>query len=558
MSSTEPPKVIGEVRSLADAEKELPAPKKPRIDAENGKTAGKKKKLRKKDRALPEKCSPADVLWQDIVSVIGREAVDQAQKLENEFDSPFSYHEVLDVKIVSLSSTGEAIGAPVKMNTRPWAIVTRFCLPGEIVRVKVYWNQRLHSCADLMEVVTPNLELRDNNRIKCKYFSKCGGCQYQMLSYDNQLKLKRDVVVKAYQTFSGLPESSMPLIQNTMGSPREYGYRTKLTPHFDAPPKQYRSTKPIIQDEKVERPEWLNVGFNYAGTHKVIDIEECPISTSVLNQGLPSVREKIFRSIHTYSKGVSLTLRDSLVIPKTQTPESTTSPDPVDALSTSLEEHICISNPKGTVREKVGKWIFEYGASSFFQTNNSVLVPLTDYVRDAIFPPAPPSGSITAPLPRPTHLVDAYCGAGLFSIILSPYFDTIAGIELSVESIKAAQHNAELNNIPASKISFREGDAADIFATVKRDFPPAKTVLVIDPPRKGCDDNFIRQLLDFRCGTIVYVSCNVHTQARDVGKIIQATEGEGEGRRYVVESLRGFDLFPQTAHVEGVAVLRLA
>ena len=253
------------------------------------------------------------------------------------------------------------------------------------------------------------------------------------------------------------------------------------------------------------------------------------------------------RNIHTYSKGVSLTMRDSLsVAPLSRT-------DPVDALSTALEQHVCITNPKATVREKVGDWLFEYNASSFFQNNNSVLSPLTEYVRDAIFPLT----TAAKPLPHPTHLVDAYCGAGLFSITLSPYFDHVAGIELSSESIKAAQLNAQLNHIPPSKITFREGDAGNIFASVKGDFEPSKTVLIIDPPRKGCDDNFINQVLGFRCSTIVYVSCNVHTQARDVGRLVEGTKGDDEGRRYVIESLRGFDLFPQTAHIEGVAILRL-
>ncbi len=89
---------------------------------------------------------------------------------------------------------------------------------------------------------------------------------------------------------------------------------------------------------------------------------------------------------------------------------------------------------------------------------------------------------------------------------------------------------------------------------------------MIDPPRKGCDDGFIRQVVQFRPGVMVYVSCNVHTQARDIGKLVkmvdeaekrEVEEGrEGRGR-YVLESVRGFDLFPQTAHVESVAVLRL-
>lgn len=84
-------------------------------------------------------------------------------------------------------------------------------------------------------------------------------------------------------------------------------------------------------------------------------------------------------------------------------------------------------------------------------------------------------------------------------------------------------------------------------------------MIVIDPPRKGCDDAFIEQLLRFGAGTVVYVSCNVHTQARDVGKIIKGSaagnnDGGGGGGGYVLESVRGFDLFPQTAHVESVCI----
>lgn len=234
-----------------------------------------------------------------------------------------------------------------------------------------------------------------------------------------------------------------------------------------------------------------------------------------------------------------------------------------DTFTSELAQHVCITDHKGLVSERVGDRLFEYTAGSFFQNNNSVLIPLTDYVRDAIFPPSPTSSLATqnpttpAPsIPRPTHLVDAYCGAGLFAITLSSHFTTVAGIELSRDSIKSATRNAILNRISSSKITFRSGDAADIFATVS-DFPTQETVLVIDPPRKGCDEKFIEQLVKFRCRTVVYVSCNVHTQARDVGRIVKATEGDAEGRRYQVESVKAFDLFPQTAHVESVAVLRL-
>lgn len=217
-----------------------------------------------------------------------------------------------------------------------------------------------------------------------------------------------------------------------------------------------------------------------------------------------------------------------------------------------VENHICVTDHKATVRERVGDKIFEYTAGSFFQNNNSVLLPLTSYVRDAIFSTqthTPESDSVA-----PTHLVDAYCGSGLFAITLAPHFEKVAGIELSEDSIRSATRNAQLNKLPLGQCTFMAGDASNIFATVQ-DFPRDKTVLIIDPPRKGTDEKFVDQLLQFNCAMVVYVSCNVHTQARDIGMILRKAE-DMRGRQYVLESLRGFDLFPQTAHVESVAVLR--
>lgn len=319
------------------------------------------------------------------------------------------------------------------------------------------------------------------------------------------------------------------------------------------------------------------------------------------------------RNIHTYKKGVSLLLRDSLEIPKVTPPDTNSTLTPaMPDLEPELEKHICVTDHRGKVRERVGDMLFEYTAGSFFQNNNSVLPPLVNYVRDAIFPPQA-SSSLTSDslsIAKPTHLVDAYCGSGLFSIMLSAYFQEVAGIELSQESITCAIENAKLNGLnattssssssnPSSKCTFRAGDAFNIFDSVSS-FPPERTAVIIDPPRKGCDEKFIEQLLKFRSEVIVYVSCNVHTQARDVGWILKGgppgDEGEvvdgrqeGEGnveeskvngadweeamevdvtveektrkermrRKYELVSIRGVDLFPQTAHVESVAVLRL-
>jgi tRNA (uracil-5-)-methyltransferase len=165
----------------------------------------------------------------------------------------------------------------------------------------------------------------------------------------------------------------------------------------------------------------------------------------------------------------------------------------------------------------------------------------------------------------PTHLVDAYCGSGLFAITLQDRFQKVAGVEIDANAIERAKLNVELNAIdPPGKMEFLSGSAEAIFATVQA-FPRLRTALIIDPPRRGCNDAFLAQMLEFGAGTVVYVSCNVHSQARDMEVILRGDvflDGGGAGGerkgKYVLESVRGLDLFPQTSHVESIAVLRLA
>ncbi|CAA7266427.1 unnamed protein product [Cyclocybe aegerita] len=511
-----------------------------KLNGAGGKKGMKSKKTKKKDPPLPDPCSAADVLYREIRELLGEETVDRITEAGNAFKAPYMVGEEVVVRIEMIGSGGSGIAvAPEEKG--PWAIVVPCALPGETVHVRIGRYEKMHSCASVVEVVSPNTELRDDSRVRCKYFGTCGGCQYQMLSGENQLKLKRDVIEKAYKTYSNLPKSSIPTVESTIESPLVYAYRTKITPHFERPPK-YAKKQDVISGSQ---PPWLKIGFNVANSNSTMDIEECPIATSVLNEKYKSDRTEIIQNIFSYKKGVSLMYRDSLDpafdAKKMMLP-------PVDKLSEAFTKHVCVTDQKGVSRELVGDKLFQYTAGGFFQNNNAVLPLLVDHVRDLI-----DSGEGRD---HPTHLVDTYCGAGLFAISLSDKFTKVAGIELSQSSIASAKENATLNGIPEEKISFLSGEAQNIFAAV-RDFPPERTIVVIDPPRKGCDELFLKQLLDFRCNAVVYVSCNVHSQARDIGEIVRRTERDGEGRRYRMESLRGFDLFPQTAHVESVALLRL-
>ena len=173
----------------------------------------------------------------------------------------------------------------------------------------------------------------------------------------------------------------------------------------------------------------------------------------------------------SYRRGATLLLRDSLGPPPSSILpfDTTTAPVPDDS-------HIAITEHQSAVYERVGNFLFSFAAGSFFQNNNSILVPLTEYVRSAIFPT---SSSI-----KPTHLVDTYCGSGLFGITLSPHFERVAGVEISQDSIKAAKKNAEMNGLEG-KTTWLCGRAEDIFSGLpEAGFSGDQSCVVVDvrPP----------------------------------------------------------------------------
>jgi 23S rRNA (uracil1939-C5)-methyltransferase/tRNA (uracil-5-)-methyltransferase len=140
--------------------------------------------------------------------------------------------------------------------------------------------------------------------------------------------------------------------------------------------------------------------------------------------------------------------------------------------------------------------------------------------------------------------VDAYCGSGLFALTAAPSFERVAGVEISESSVKFARENAQANGI--QNATFQAGDAAAIFQGL--DFPSTESVVVIDPPRKGCEPSFLTQLFAFGPRAVVYVSCDPATQMRDLAHFLSAG--------YELVAAQPFDLFPQTRHLECVLTLR--
>ena len=449
----------------------------------------------------------------------------------------------VDVEVFELCSTGEGLAM------RPGSsqvYVVPFTVPGDTAHVKVYRHVPTEnkSLADFISVTKPS-PLRDDSRVQCKYFSRCAGCQFQMLDYSEQLALKKRVLEKAYRNFSNLPAELVPTIQDTIGSPLQYGYRTKLTPHFDGPPGMHRRNKKNVPPPTFE--SCPDIGFMIKGQRKVLDIEDCPIGTEAVNIGMGNERTRMKEEFKNYKKGATVLLRENTERHRKDSPEAPKDHQqlPPNTVMSETDDFIdvksCITDHKATTTEYIDSYIFTNPAGSFFQNNNSILPKFTSYIRDHILPPG--SHSIK-------YLIDAYSGSGLFTITLSSVFQHSTGIDIASDSIACARRNASLNGLGENRCSFIAADAGQLFQNVS--YNADETVVVLDPPRKGCDGDFLSQLRKFGPKRILYVSCNVHTQARDVGVLVR---GEGEGQRYEMESLRGFDFFPQTGHVEGLAIL---
>jgi 23S rRNA (uracil1939-C5)-methyltransferase/tRNA (uracil-5-)-methyltransferase len=250
----------------------------------------------------------------------------------------------------------------------------------------------------------------------------------------------------------------------------------------------------------------MPIGFLKQGARfEIVDVPQCPIATDAINAKLTGLRAVVHAKAASYQRGATVLLREA-------SGEVTTDFDAI-------------------VTETVGQLKLRFLARDFFQNNPFILPAFTNYVRDQ----AAASGA--------RFLVDAYCGSGLFTLASAPSFERVAGVELSESSIRFARSNATANGI--ANTMFLAADASRIFAGL--DFPPADTAVVIDPPRKGCDELFLQQLFHFGPRAVVYVSCDPATQMRDLKEFL--------AHGYTLKTVQPFDLFPQTRHLECVITL---
>ena len=405
-------------------------------------------------------------------------------------DFPFEYHEEMIVSIDDITNLGVGVARRKLEDGKDWVIMIPLVLPGEKVQIRIHRNNKNYSEADLLEVIEPSSE-----RIEppCKYFSECGGCQYQHMTIEGQREWKRKQVQSLLSRIGKVDQKGIDVNPTVGTSDHLYGYRAKLTPHYNAP----KSLKD------------LKIGFQKRGTRVMVDIEECIIGTIDINAKYRERRQEIHKDIKEREenqekmpkKGATLLFREC-------------------DQGIETDQRVTVSHTLNDIK-------FSYKAGEFFQNNYHMLPIMVKHVLQV----AQGDGC--------NKLIDAYCGSGLFALSAARYFESVHGIEVSEIATNAAIESAELNNI--KNVEFICGASQEIFDKVSH-LPADNTVMIIDPPRRGCDESFLKQFAEFRPKKLVYVSCDPATQARDTEFILNSG--------YSIVDITPFDLFPQTRHIE--------
>lgn len=400
---------------------------------------------------------------------------------------------------------------------------------------------------------------KDRVEPDCPVAAQCGGCCYRHVTYEAELSYKHRRVADAFERIGHLDVDVLPV----RGSDETLRYRNKA----QFPVQLDRNMDPVM-------------GFYASNTHRVVPCENCVLQPELFGDVLTVVREWVIRrGITVYDeqthKGLlrhvyirqghySKELMVCLVV-NGYGPDTTSVPRLsflVDALKDTIPGFKTLSinyNPAktnvilgdetevvygdGFIEDTLLGCTFRISPKSFYQVNTPQAEVLYSIAAEKAFGAADDTDKATAKKPV---LLDLYCGTGTIGLTMADRCSRLYGVEIVPEAVEDAKRNAAANGI--DNATFLCGDAADAAARLRADGVKADIILV-DPPRKGLSEPLIQTIADFDPEKIVYISCDPATLARDCARF-------AEKGWYIAEGVQPVDLFPRTAHVENVCLLK--
>lgn len=468
--------------------------------------------------------------------------------------------ELVDILITDLSDSGDGVG---RWDQR--VIFVPDTVTGDRVRVRLMQVKPQYAQAKLHELLDPSPY---RIRPKCIVADKCGGCQWQHVAYAYQQDIKRNLVRQALERIGGIAQAPVdPVLHQA-----DLHYRNKATyplRRAKGTGKEPSSNRPIPRKPStaaVEAPAPSNsvmAGYYQKGSHQLINLNQCPIQDERLNPLLAEVKQDIQKrgwslydetqhrgklrhlalriGRHTGEMLLTLITKEpGLVELEVQAQEwldrypglvgvlVNVNGDRTNAIFG--RETRCIAG-RPYLHELFAGLTFQIRPDTFFQVNTEVAERLVQAILDEL------------QLQGTETVLDAYCGIGTLTLPIAKYARQAIGLEVQPEAIEQATLNAALNHL--DNVTFQAGTVETLLPQLAMQ----PDIVVLDPPRKGCDRAVLDTLLQIQPERIVYMSCNPATLARDLKFLCS---------HYTLTRIQPADFFPQTPHVECVAFLQRA
>ncbi len=405
---------------------------------------------------------------------------------------------IIELKLDAMAHGGDAIG-----RHEGRAIFVPYAIPGERVQVEITEDRGRYARARLLKVLDPSPARVDP---PCPYFGPeaCGGCQWQYIDYQVQAKIKGLVLLDQMQRIG---KFQAPPIYEPIADETGWEYRNHALFRLDAQG---------------------CLGFLSARSHDVYPVDDCLILHPLLNELLHSL-DMTYPELEWMELRAGISTGDLMVLLQAKQEESPALhvDFPLSVVQIRHDDAIAPLIGLDYITDSVHGRDFRISATSFYQVNSAQAETLVDLVMEALDV-------------RPYETVlDAYCGVGLFTAFLSEEAGTVIGIEAHPTAVDDAMHNVA----DADNVTFYEGTVEAVLP----DLTDKLHAVVVDPPRTGLDLAALDALVAHSPQRIVYVSCDPATLARDLARLVK--------QGYTLEWLQPVDMFPQTYHIETVALL---
>lgn len=457
-----------------------------------------------------------------------------------------------NITITDYAAEGKALARVNEL-----VVFVPFAVPGDVVDLQVRRKKHSYCEAEIIRFIRYS-----ERRVKpfCQHFGICGGCKWQNIPYDEQLRMKQKQV---YDQLTRIGKVNLPEFNQILGSVKTQSYRNKL--EFGCSNRRW-----LTQDEIASGSDFTQmnaVGFHITGAFdKILPIEKCWLMDDLQNKIRNAIRDYAYEhDIVFYDIRRQCGLLRDIMVRNSDTGEWMVliqfhyEKDEDEVIAKNLLQHIAdsfpeitsllyVNNQKGNdtfndlnievfkgndyIYETMDGLTFKVGAKSFYQTNTKQAYHLYSVVRDF------------ANLTGNELVYDLYTGTGTIANFVSRYAKRVIGIEYVPEAIEDAKINSEINNI--SNTLFFAGDMKDILTESFISENGTPDIIITDPPRAGMHPDVVQTIIKTAPKKIVYVSCNPATQARDLSLL---------DNLYEVVAVQPVDMFPHTPHVENVVLL---